>query len=67
MLKFDDLNLMVAFVYLAQALIGITLSVIFRHFSALYKQRFLGTWSVGWVFFAVAMIAFFFLTTGFAR
>jgi signal transduction histidine kinase len=67
MLKFNDLSFVVAMAYLAQAIIGITLFIIFKYFSALYKQHFLNMWANGWVFFAVSMVAFFFLTGGFAR
>jgi signal transduction histidine kinase len=67
MLKFNDLSLVVAMVYLAQAVVGVTLFFIFRYFSKLYQQRFLTAWSVSWVLFSVSMVAFFFLTGGFAR
>lgn len=67
MLKFNDLSFVVAMAYLAQAIISIALFFIFRHFSTLYKQHFLGLWATGWILFSVSMLAFVFLTGGFAR
>jgi signal transduction histidine kinase len=66
MLKFDDPSFVVAIAYLAQAVIGISLFIVFKYFGKLYKQHFLGLWANGWIFFAVSMVAFFFLTSGFA-
>ncbi len=66
MLEFKDLSVVVAITYLAQAVIGITLFIVFKYFGKLYKQHFLRLWANGWIFFAVSMIAFFFLTSGFA-
>ncbi len=67
MLKFNDLNIVLAVTYLAQGAVGITLFVIFRYFSIVYKRRFLQTWAWGWIFFTIAMLGFVFLVGGAAR
>ncbi len=67
MLQFTDLSIVLAATYLAQALIGVTLFIIYRHFGKLYDRKFLYRWAYGWVCFAVAMVAFIFLTGGVAR
>lgn len=67
MLEFNDLNSVLAITYLAQGVVGITLFVIFRYFSFVYKRRFLQTWAWGWIFFTIAMLAFVFLVGGLAR
>jgi signal transduction histidine kinase len=67
MLTFNDLNIVLAVTYLAQGVVGITLFVIFRYFSIVYKRRYLQTWAWGWIFFMIAMLAFIFLTGGMAR
>ncbi|MCU0418661.1 MAG: ATP-binding protein [Cyclobacteriaceae bacterium] len=67
MLQFTDLSIVLAATYLAQALIGITLFIIYRHFGKIYDRKFLFRWAYAWVCFAVAMMAFIFLTGGVAR
>ncbi len=42
--------------YIVQAVIGIALFSIFRHFSRLHNRKYLITWSWAWLLFAVAMI-----------
>mgnify|MGYP002777802822 CR=1 FL=1 len=67
MLQFNDLSLVLAATYLAQAIIGITLFIIYRHFGRIYDRKFLFRWAYAWMCFAVAMVAFIFLTAGVAR
>lgn len=43
--------------YVAQAILGLTMYFIFRHFSQVYVRRFLRTWSRGWLAFAVNMFS----------
>ncbi len=42
--------------YIMQAVIGVALFSIFRHFSRLHNRKYLITWSWAWILFAVAMI-----------
>jgi signal transduction histidine kinase len=67
MLTFNDLNTVLVVAYLGQGVVGILLFFIFRYFSSVHRRKFLQTWAWGWVFFAVAMVAFIFLTGGMAR
>jgi signal transduction histidine kinase len=67
MLKFNDLNIVLVVTYLGQAMVGILLFFIFRYFSSVYGRKFLQSWAWGWIFFAIAMVAFSFLTGGLAR
>jgi signal transduction histidine kinase len=67
MLEFTDLSIVLASTYLAQAIIGVTLFIIYRHFGKLYERPFLFRWAYAWICFAVAMIAFILLTAGVAR
>jgi signal transduction histidine kinase len=43
--------------YVAQAILGLTMYFIFRHFSHIYIRRFLRTWSKAWLAFAVTMLS----------
>jgi signal transduction histidine kinase len=43
--------------YVVQAILGLTMYFIFRHFSRIYVRRFLRTWSRAWLAFAVNMLA----------
>ncbi|HEX7016013.1 MAG TPA: HAMP domain-containing sensor histidine kinase [Cyclobacteriaceae bacterium] len=41
--------------YVAQALLGLVMFSIFRHFSLVYERRFLRTWSRSWLVFSIYM------------
>ncbi|HEY8513775.1 MAG TPA: HAMP domain-containing sensor histidine kinase [Cyclobacteriaceae bacterium] len=43
--------------YVAQAMLGLAMFFIFRHFSLVYERRFLRTWSRSWLAFSIFMIA----------
>lgn len=43
--------------YLAQAVLGLILFFIFRHFFRIYNHKFLNTWALSWLSFAVFMIS----------
>jgi Signal transduction histidine kinase len=43
------------YVYLAQLIFGTILFFVFRYFSKLYHRRFLYTWALSWIWFAVFM------------
>jgi signal transduction histidine kinase len=45
------------YVFLAQAILGIILFFVFRHFSILYRRRFLFTWALSWLSFAIFMLS----------
>jgi signal transduction histidine kinase len=44
------------FLYVAEAILGLILFFIFRHFGNLYRRRFLYTWSLSWLAFSVYII-----------
>ena len=44
--------------YIMQAIIGLALFLIFRHFSAILRRGYLVTWSWAWMFFSIAMVMF---------
>ncbi|HYF68671.1 MAG TPA: HAMP domain-containing sensor histidine kinase [Ohtaekwangia sp.] len=43
------------YIYLAEFILGFILFFIFRHFSLLYRRRFLYTWALSWLAFSVHM------------
>ena len=43
--------------YLAQAVLGLILFLIFKHFYKIYNHRFLNTWAISWLSFGVFMIS----------
>jgi signal transduction histidine kinase len=45
-----------AFIYLAELVLGIILFFVFRHFSQLYRRRFLYTWALSWFNFSIYML-----------
>jgi signal transduction histidine kinase len=45
------------FLYLAEFVLGFLLFLIFRHFGNLYRRRFLYTWSLSWLAFAVYVLS----------
>jgi signal transduction histidine kinase len=44
--------------YIMQAIIGLALFLIFRHFSTILRRGYLVTWSWAWMFFSIAMVMF---------
>lgn len=44
------------YIYLAELILGIILFFIFRHFSKLYRRRFLYTWALSWLCFSIFML-----------
>ncbi len=44
------------YVYLAQLILGTILFFVFRYFGKLYRRRFLYTWALSWIWFAVFML-----------
>jgi signal transduction histidine kinase len=44
-----------AYIYLAELVLGILLFFVFRHFSQLYRRRFLYTWALSWFYFSIFM------------
>ena len=43
-------------IFLMQAVTGVSLFFIFRHFSRLHQRKYLVTWSWAWLYFAASMI-----------
>jgi signal transduction histidine kinase len=41
------------YLYVAEFILGVTMFFVFRHFGLLYKRRFLYTWALSWMAFAV--------------
>jgi signal transduction histidine kinase len=46
-----------AYIYLAELVLGILLFFVFRHFSQLYRRRFLYTWALSWFHFSIFMLS----------
>jgi signal transduction histidine kinase len=46
-----------AYIYLAELVLGILLFFVFRHFSQLYRRRFLYTWALSWLYFSIFMLS----------
>jgi signal transduction histidine kinase len=46
-----------AYIYLAELILGILLFFVFRHFSQLYRRRFLYTWALSWLHFSIFMFS----------
>jgi signal transduction histidine kinase len=44
-----------AYIHLAELVLGILLYFVFRHFSQLYRRKFLYTWALSWLHFSVYM------------
>jgi signal transduction histidine kinase len=44
-----------AYIYLAELVLGILLFFVFRHFSQLYRRKFLYTWALSWLHFSIYM------------
>lgn len=44
-----------AYIYLAELVLGILLYFVFRHFSQIYRRRFLYTWALSWLHFSIYM------------
>ena len=47
----------VIYIFLSQLVLGLLLFFVFRHFSLLYRRRFLYTWAQSWMAFSVYMLS----------
>lgn len=45
------------YIYLAEFILGTILFFVFRHFSQLYRRRFLYTWALSWLHFSLFMLS----------
>lgn len=45
------------YVFIAQWVLGFILFFVFRHFSKLYRRRFLFTWGLSWLYFSLFMLS----------
>lgn len=54
----DSFHNYILVTYIMQAIIGLALFLIFRHFSRRHQRKYLITWSWAWIFFAAAMLFF---------
>lgn len=51
----SDSSARILYIYLAQLVLGVVLFFVFRHFGKIYRKRFLFTWSISWLSFALFM------------
>lgn len=52
---FSESSASYAYIYLAELVLGILLFFVFRHFSQLYRRKFLYTWALSWLHFSIYM------------
>lgn len=57
MISLTDSFARLVYIYVAEFILGIILFFVFRHFSVIYRKRFLFTWALSWMAFSVYMLA----------